>query len=329
MRILVAGGAGYIGSHTCKTLAQAGHEPVVYDNLSLGHAESVKWGPLVVGDLADQALLEATLREFQIEAVVHFAAKSCVGESMQEPMPYFINNSVGTTRLLDAMLRCGVSRIVFSSTCAVYGVPDFVPIEETCPTRPINPYGETKLAIEKMLHWLGVLHGLRWISLRYFNAAGADPAGELGEEHDPETHLIPLVLRAAAPGTARLQVFGTDYPTPDGTAIRDYIHVTDLADAHVMALAALSADPVNDCFNLGTGQGTSVMEVLATVAAVTGWPVRHETVARRPGDIPILVAKTDKTAQHFGWRPRRSSIQTIVQDTWNWECRAARAGLRP
>ena len=321
MRDLVPGGAGYIGSQTCKALARAGHEPVVYDNLSLGHRWSVQWGPLVVGDLADQARLETTMREFRIEAVVHFAAKSCVGESMQEPMAYFLNNISGTAHLLDAMLRCNVSRIVFSSTCAVHGIPERVPIEETCPTRPINPYGESKLAIEKMLYWLGALQDLRWVALRYFNAAGADPEGELGEVHDPETHLIPLVIRAASPGDFRLPIFGTDYPTPDGTAIRDYIHVADLADAHLLALQALHDAPVNDVFNLGTGHGTSVMEVIAAVEAVTGWPVRHEPSSRRAGDIPILVAKAEKAVHRFGWRPRRSAIHTMVQDVWAWECR--------
>ncbi|MEO5362611.1 MAG: UDP-glucose 4-epimerase GalE [Magnetococcus sp. DMHC-8] len=321
MNILVTGGAGYIGSHTCKTLRLAGHVPVAYDNLSLGHRQSVQWGPLVVGELTDQARLEETLRTFRIEAVIHFAARSRVGESMQVPGAYFLNNVAGTAQLLEAMRHCAVSSIVFSSSCAVYGVPDHLPIEEGCPTRPINPYGESKLAIEKMLYWLGALQGLRWVALRYFNAAGADPDGDLGERHDPETHLLPLAIRAASPGDFRLAVFGTDYPTPDGTAIRDYVHVTDLAEAHLLALQALQNDPVNACFNLGTGQGTSVREVIATVEAVTGQPVRQMTAARRAGDIPVLVARADKAVQHLGWQPRRSAMQTMIQDVWNWEGR--------
>ncbi|MGE3533064.1 MAG: UDP-glucose 4-epimerase GalE [Steroidobacteraceae bacterium] len=321
MKVLVTGGAGYIGSHTCKALALAGHEPVVYDNLSEGYRWAVKWGPLVEGDIADQKRLESVMRDHRIEAVVHFAANAYVGESMQNPMKYFSNNVAGTVRLLDAMLNCGVGTIVFSSTCTVYGEPEAVPIDESTPLKPVNPYGESKLMIEKKLGWLGKLKGLRWIALRYFNAAGADPDGEIGEAHDPETHLIPLVLRAATPGEFTLQVFGTDYATPDGTAVRDYIHVQDLAAAHVLALRALQGAAVNDVFNLGTGKGASVSEIIDTVEKVTGAKVRYQTGARRAGDPQALVANPAKANEKLGWRASRSTLDVIISDAWAWHCR--------
>lgn len=321
MRVLVTGGAGYIGSHTCKALALAGHEPVAYDNLSEGYRWAVKWGPLEVGDIADQQRLESVMRDHRIEAVVHFAANAYVGESMLNPMKYFSNNVAGTVRLLDAMLNCGVGTIVFSSTCTVYGEPEAVPIDESTPLKPVNPYGESKLMIEKKLGWLGKLKGLRWIALRYFNAAGADPDGEIGEAHDPETHLIPLVLRAATPGEFTLQVFGTDYATPDGTAVRDYIHVQDLAAAHVLALRALQGAAVNDVFNLGTGKGASVSEIIDTVEKVTGAKVRYQTGARRAGDPQALVANPAKANEKLGWRASRSTLDVIISDAWAWHCR--------
>src|SRR5262245_3312033 len=236
MRILVTGGAGYIGSHTCKALEQLGHLPVTYDNLSTGHRWAVRWGPLVVGDLADTALLAQTLREYNIEAVFHFAANSLVGESQKNPRKYYSNNLVNSLGMLDTMLDTGIRRLVFSSTCATYGQPQSDLIDENHPQRPVNAYGETKLAIERALHWYSAAYGLQYVALRYFNAAGASGDGEIGEAHDPETHLIPLVLEAAISPERRVSIFGTDYPTPDGTAIRDYIHVEDLADAHVLAL---------------------------------------------------------------------------------------------
>src|SRR3954469_25737092 len=239
--ILVTGGAGYVGSHACKALAAAGYRPVVYDNLSRGHAEAVRWGPLVRGDLHDRARLVEAMRAHRVTAVMHFAAFAYVGESVGCPELYYRNNVVGTLSLLDAMREVGVATIVFLSTCAVYGVPETVPIRETTAKAPLNPYGDTKLAIERVLHWYGAAHGLRYAALRYFNAAGTDPDGEIGENHEPETHLIPLILRAALGRGDPLRIFGTDYPTRDGTAVRDYIHVADLADAHVRALARLAA----------------------------------------------------------------------------------------
>ena len=319
MNVLVTGGAGYIGSHTCKALALAGHIPVVYDNLSMGHRWAVKWGPLVVGELANQFAVEQAIVAHDIEAVVHFAARAYVGESMQDPMLYFVNNSLATTCLLQAMMKCNVRKIVFSSTCATYGIPEQLPIDESFQTRPVNPYGESKLAVENMLRWLGRLKGLNWIGLRYFNAAGADPDAEIGELHDPETHLIPLALRAACPGDFLLQLFGTDYPTPDGTAIRDYVHVNDLASAHVLALEKLNTQTVNDVFNLGTGKGISVFQLLSTVSAIVGSDVRYVASPRREGDPPVLVASADKVQRHLEWVPRYSAIENIVRDAWNWE----------
>jgi len=318
VKVLATGGAGYIGSHTCKSLAENGHEPVVFDNLSEGHRWAVKWGPLVVGDIADRALLATTMKAQAIEAVIHFAGSAYVGESMQQPMKYFTNNTLGSMALLDAMMRVGVPRIVFSSSCVIYGLPARTPIDETHPTLPVSPYGESKLAVEKALRWLGDLAGLRWIALRYFNAAGADPDGELGEVHDPETHLIPLTLRAAAPGDYHLQILGADYPTRDGTAIRDYVHVTDLGRAHVFALAALEHDGVNDVVNLGTGCGASVLDVVAAVEKATGSRVRRDIAPRRAVDPAALVADASKAGRLLSWAPQRSALETIVADAWAW-----------
>lgn len=270
MNVLVTGGAGYIGSHAAKALAMAGHHPIVYDNLSRGYAKAVRWGPLVQGDTRDQDLIARTLRQHKINAVLHFAAYAYVGESMSDPGLYFDNNFTGSLQLLEAMRRSGVRDIVFSSTCATYGNPEQIPISELHPQRPVNPYGESKLMVEKILRWYGEIHKMRWIALRYFNAAGADPEGEIGEHHDPETHLIPLVLEAAQSPERPVSIFGTDYPTPDGTAVRDYIHVTDLAKAHLKALEYVVLERENRAFNLGTGNGHSVQEVITAVAAVTG-----------------------------------------------------------
>ena len=317
MSILIVGGAGYIGSQTAKRVAQAGLEPVVFDNLVHGHKWAVKWGPFVEGDLADGALIKDVLEQYKVTAVVHFAAYAYVGESVVHPRKYFRNNVAGTLNLLDAMLDTGVRDIVFSSTCATYGVPRQVPINEDHPQAPVNPYGETKLAIERALHWYQRAYPIRFAALRYFNAAGADPDGEIGEDHDPETHLIPLAIEAALGGKA-LDIYGTDYPTADGTAIRDYIHVQDLADAHVSALARLRAGATNLCLNLGTGRGHSVREVIAAVEAVSGKKVPAREVGRRAGDPPELVADARLAADVLGWQARIRDMETIVEHAWRW-----------
>ena len=324
--ILVTGGAGYVGSHACKALAAAGWRPVVYDNLSRGRRAAVRWGPLVEGDLADRAAVMAALSAHNIGAVMHFAAFAYVGESVGDPELYYHNNLGGTLSLLSAMRAAGVATLVFSSTCAVYGVPASVPIREDCPKVPLNPYGETKLAIERALHWYSGAYGLRHAALRYFNAAGCDPEGEIGEDHDPETHLIPRVLRAALGTAEPVEIYGTDYPTPDGTAIRDYIHVTDLADAHVKALADLAAGGDSMALNLGTGSGASVREVVAAVERVAGRRVPKREAARRPGDPPELVADPALARARLGWQPRHSDLDTIVGTALAWETRRRDSG---
>ena len=316
--VLVTGGAGYIGSHTCKALAHAGYVPITYDSLEHGHPWAVKWGPLVRGDLGDRNLLARTMRDYEIEAVIHFAGYCYVGESMSKPAKYFHNNSVNTLGLLESMREAGVASIVFSSTCATYGMPAQVPMREQDPQAPINPYGESKLVVEKMLRWWGVAHGLKWIALRYFNAAGADPDGEIGEDHDPETHLIPLAIQAALGERGSLDIYGTDYPTPDGSAIRDYIHVSDLADAHVRALRHLGADGASAALNLGTGSGHSVREVVRMIEAVSGRPVPVRETDRRAGDPAELVADANRIAELFGWQPRHSSLRQIIETAWRW-----------
>src|SRR3984957_13330102 len=278
--VLVTGGAGYIGSHACKALAQAGYLPVTYDNLSRGHRHAVRWGPLVEGDIADRAAVAPAIKSHRVAAVMHFAAFAYVGESGTDPALYYRNNVGGTLALLDAMREAGADRIVFSST---YGLPERMPIAETTPQRPVNPYGETKLAIERALYWYGQAYGLRSVALRYFNAAGCDRGGELGEGHDPETHLIPPPLRAALGSGPPVSIFGTDYPTPDGTAVRDYIHVEDLAGAHVRALGYLDAGGTNAAVNLATGRGYSVREIIAAVAKAVGHEVPHRETPLRPG----------------------------------------------
>ena len=317
MSILIVGGAGYIGSQTAKRVAQAGLKPVVFDNLVYGHRWAVKWGPFVEGDLADGALIKDVLEQFKITAVVHFAAYAYVGESVTNPRKYFRNNVAGTLNLLDAMLDVGVRDIVFSSTCATYGVPTTVPIAEDHPQAPVNPYGETKLAIERALHWYQRAYALRFAALRYFNAAGADPDGEVGEDHEPETHLIPLAMDAALGGKP-LDIYGTDYPTPDGTAVRDYIHVQDLADAHVAALDRLRAGAASLCVNLGTGRGHSVREVIAAVEKVSGKKVPARETGRRAGDPPQLVADPRRAAEVLGWQARLPGIDAIVEHAWRW-----------
>ena len=316
--VLVAGGAGYIGSHTCKALHAAGYQPVVFDNLSAGHRWAVRWGPLEVGDISDPAALDRAIERHRPNAIVHFAADALVGESVVDPAKYYRNNTIGSFMLLEAARRHDVRHMVFSSTCASYGVPSVVPIPEDHPQRPINAYGSSKLAVEQMLTHYAPAYGLSSVALRYFNAAGASQDGELGEEHDPETHLIPLAIGAALGSRPPLKIFGTDYDTPDGTAVRDYIHVEDLADAHVAALAYLLAGGETTQLNLGTGHGLSVREIIATVEAVLNRPVPREEAPRRPGDPPALVADPERAAQLLGWRTTRSDPENIIRSAGRW-----------
>lgn len=321
--ILVTGGAGYIGSHACKALATAGYLPVTFDNLVFGHEWAVKWGPFVQGDILDRAALDATFRKWRPVAVMHFAAFAYVGESVLNPGKYFRNNVVGSLNLLEAMRDHGVDNFIFSSTCATYGVPEMVQITEAHPQRPINPYGASKLMIERMLHDFDAAHGLRSITLRYFNAAGADPNGEIGESHDPETHLIPLILDAAAGMQPEITVFGNDYDTPDGTCIRDYIHVADLADAHLLALRALETDAGTTAYNLGNGRGFSVKEVIDAARSVTGQPIPVSYGPRRPGDPPQLVCDATSIRRELGWQPRHADLKEIIETAWRWHQRNA------
>jgi UDP-arabinose 4-epimerase len=327
MKILVCGGAGYIGSHVAKAVAEAGHEPIVFDNLSAGHRWAVRWGPLVEGDLLDRGQIEAALREHRIDAVVHLAGSINVGESMRNPGQYFRNNFTITLNLLEAMDAAGVNQIVFSSTAAVYGIPEASPIAEEAAKTPINPYGEAKWFVERALDWYGRARGFRCLALRYFNAAGADPGGEIGEMHSPETHLIPLVIYGAMGVRPPVKVFGTDYATADGTAVRDYIHVRDVARAHVRGVEYLAGGGASTAANLGTGTGVSVLEVIAAVRKVSGKEVPHERFARREGDPPALVAAAGKASELLGWKAERSAIERIVEDAWGWSEKALREGL--
>jgi UDP-arabinose 4-epimerase len=315
--VLIVGGAGYIGSHTAKRAAAAGLEPVVFDNLVYGHRWAVKWGPLIEGDLADAALIDRVIKEHHVTAVIHFAAYAYVGESVTNPRKYFRNNVVNTLNLLDAMVDNGVRDIVFSSTCAVYGEPLRVPIAEDHPRNPVSPYGESKLAVEKILHWYQRAYALRFAALRYFNAAGADPDGEIGEDHAPEAHLIPLAIEAALGGRG-LEIYGTDYPTPDGTAVRDYIHVADLADAHLAALERLAEGAPSLTLNLGTGHGHSVREVISAVERASGRKVPVREVDRRAGDPPALFADARQAAAVLGWKPQYADLDTIIGHAFRW-----------
>jgi UDP-glucose-4-epimerase GalE len=316
-KILVTGGAGYIGAHTVHLLARQGHDVMVIDNLSRGHRHNVEPGRLIEMSLSDTAGLKRVFSEHRFDAVIHFAAYIAVGESMQRPELYFSNNTCGTLSLLTAMIEGGVRRLVFSSTAAVYGLPERVPIVEETPYSPINPYGESKAMVEKMLQWCDEIHGLRSVSLRYFNAAGADPEGGIGEEHDPETHLIPLVLRAIKTGKP-ITVFGRDYATPDGTCIRDYIHVNDLAQAHILAVESLMAGGASQRFNVGTGSGHSVMEVIRASESVTGKPAPYQVGPRREGDPAVLVANSDKLQRTYGWKPQFADLRRIVETAWEF-----------
>jgi UDP-glucose-4-epimerase GalE len=304
-------------------VAKSGETPVVFDNLVYGHKWAVKWGPFIEGDLADQALIAQVIQEHRVTSVIHFAAYAYVGESVGNPRKYFRNNVVNTLNLLDTMVDNGVRNIVFSSTCATYGEPTHVPIAEDHVQKPVNPYGESKLMVEKILEWYQGAYDLHYAALRYFNAAGADPEGEIGEDHDPETHLIPLAIEAALGRGRELQIFGTDYPTPDGTAVRDYIHVVDLAEAHLLALESLTRGTPAIKVNLGTGQGHSVREVLETVEKVTGHKVPAREVGRRAGDPPELVADPRRAAELLKWKPKYASLETIIEHAHRWHERRA------
>jgi UDP-arabinose 4-epimerase len=327
MNILVCGGAGFIGSHVAKAIAQAGHTPVVFDNLSAGHRWAVQWGPLVEADLMQPAAIETALRDYAIHAVIQLAGSINVGESMQDPGKYFRNNFTISVNLLEAMDRVGVKCIVFSSTAAVYGTPETCPIPEDATKAAINPYGEAKWFVERLLHWYTQSRGFQTLALRYFNAAGADPEGQIGEMHSPETHLIPLAIYAALGKRPPLKVFGTDYPTPDGTAVRDYIHVSDLARAHVLGVEYLAGGGASNALNLGTGNGISVLDVVKAVENLSGKPVPHEMFVRRAGDPPSLVAAAGSAQALLGWQAERSDIKTIVADAWRWSEKALREGL--
>jgi UDP-arabinose 4-epimerase len=322
-RVLVTGGAGYIGSQTAKALAAAGFQPVVLDDLSTGHRRAVRWGPLVSGDAGDRDLVRCVIREYAVAGVIHFAASAYVGESVWEPRKYFQNNVANTLGLLDVMMDTGVQHVVFSSTCATYGVPESLPVGEDARQQPASPYGDSKLFVERALEAYGRAYGLRWAALRYFNAAGADPEGELGEDHDPETHLVPLAIDAALGRRPGVDVFGADYPTPDGTAIRDFVHVADLAEAHVRALRYLLGGGASVALNLGTGRGHSVAEVIATVTRLAGRQVPIRESSRRPGDAPALVADPRRAEAVLGWQPRYSDLEYIVRTALTWHASAS------
>ena len=316
--IIVTGGAGYIGAHACKALAAAGYTPVTYDNLVYGHRAAVKWGPLEIGDIGDRTQLETVMQKYNPGAVLHFAAYAYVGESVDNPAKYYRNNAAGTLSLLESMKKYRIDKIIYSSTCATYGMPDQIPIFENHSQNPINPYGRSKLMIEWILEDFAAAYDLKYVSLRYFNAAGADPAAEIGEDHDPETHLIPLVLEAASGRKKRIEIFGIDYDTPDGTCVRDYIHVSDLADAHVLALAYLNDGGQSDVFNLGNGKGFSVREEIAAAMKITGCNIPYREGDRRPGDPAVLIGSSDKIRDVLGWEPLYNSLDTIISTAWQW-----------
>ncbi|MFD2670382.1 UDP-glucose 4-epimerase GalE [Marinicrinis sediminis] len=319
MKVLVTGGAGYIGSHTVAALLERGEQVVVYDHLETGHREAVPDSALFVeGDIRDVQKLEQTMKDYEVDAVIHFAAYSLVGESMQNPGKYYENNVYGTKCLLEAMVRQQVKRIVFSSTAAVYGEPVQIPIHEDDPIVPTNAYGETKLTMERMMRWYETAHGIHFISLRYFNAAGAHASGEIGEDHQPETHLIPLVLQTALGQRSHISIFGEDYPTEDGTCIRDYIHVSDLADAHILALDALRSQSRSGIYNLGNGQGFSVKQVIETAREVTGRDIPARMEDRRAGDPAVLVASSEKARNELGWKPSRTDLREVLASAWEW-----------
>jgi UDP-arabinose 4-epimerase len=316
--VLVTGGAGYVGSHVCKALQRAGYRPIVYDNLCAGHEWAAKWGPLELGDIQDRARLDEIINKYHPKAVMHFAAFAYIGESVTDPGKYYRNNVTGSLTLLETMRDHKIERIVFSSTCATYGVPENIPIGEDAPQRPINPYGASKLMVERMIEDFGSAYGLRSVALRYFNAAGADPEGDIGEDHDPETHLIPLVLDVASRRRPNVTVFGSDYPTPDGTCVRDYIHVADLADAHVKSLQALEGGLRSGAYNLGIERGFSVREVVDTACRVTDREIPVVLGKRRTGDPAALVSNAVKARNDLGWRPKIVDLTEIIRTAWAW-----------
>jgi UDP-glucose-4-epimerase GalE len=326
MNILVTGGAGYIGAHCCQELARRGFQPVVYDNLVKGHRQFVRWGDFFHGDINDPERLDECLARTAIEAVMHFAAFIEVGESVADPSKYYANNLAGSLQLIRALARHGIRHLVFSSSAAVYGSPQHVPIDENHPTHPVNPYGWTKRMVETLLADFERACSLRWVALRYFNAAGADAAADIGEWHEPESHLIPRILDAAFDGHPPVEVYGTDYPTPDGSCIRDYIHVTDLARAHVLALEHLLAGGPSGAFNLGQGQGFSVMEVIRQAASVTGKEFSVQSGPRRTGDTPVLIASNQKARDVLGWVPEQSSLENIIASAWRWHRKMRASG---
>lgn len=317
--VIVTGGAGYVGSHSCKALARAGYRPVSVDNLGSGHEWAVRWGPLEKGDISDTTFLHSLFQKYRPIAVLHFAAFAYVGESVAEPSKYYLNNVGGSLRLLEACRSAGVDKFVLSSTCATYGIPKSVPISESQPQLPVSPYGSSKLMVEDILRDYDSAYGLRSVSLRYFNAAGADPDGDIGEMHEPETHVVPLVLDTVAGLRPHFTVHGNDYQTPDGTCIRDFVHVTDLASAHVEALQYLLGGGRSTALNLGTGRGHSVLEVIDAAQRTTGKAVNHVFGARRPGDPPVLIADPARAVSVLGWRPRHSNLDEIVETAWSWQ----------
>lgn len=318
MAVLVTGGAGYIGSHTVAELLDTKEEVVVLDSLMKGHRKAVMGGRFYEGDIRDSDFLDRVFRENDIEAVIHFAADSLVGESVQDPLKYYNNNVVSTLRLLTKMKDCGVKKLVFSSTAATYGEPENTPILETDRTLPTNPYGETKLAVEKALKWADKAYGIKYVSLRYFNAAGAHVSGKIGEDHNPESHLIPIVLQAALGKRKEVSIFGDDYDTPDGSCVRDYIHVTDLAQAHILALGKLRNSNESCIYNLGNGRGFSVKEVINIAREVTGVDIKAVTAGRRPGDPAVLVASSGKIRKELDWRPQYGDLHIIIETAWKW-----------
>jgi UDP-glucose 4-epimerase/UDP-arabinose 4-epimerase len=325
--ILVAGGAGYIGSHACKALARAGYQPVTLDNLRTGHADAVKWGPLIEADIRDQDVVRAAVRQYGIAGVMHFAASSLVAESMAKPELYYDINVIATLRFLEALGAEGIGQIVFSSSAAVYGAVEADLISENFPLEPTNTYGETKRVIEGALKWMGMTGGFSWVALRYFNAAGADPDGEIGERHDPETHLIPNLIRSVLGTGPGLKLFGDDYPTPDGSVVRDYIHVADLADAHIAALHYLRAGGASGPFNLGTGKGLSVLDVVTAAELALEKPVKYEMAGRRAGDPPRLVADPSAAMAAFGWSPKRSDPIGMIRTAAAFEASRMHAAI--
>ncbi len=316
--VLITGGAGYIGSHTCKALANLGYMPIVYDNLIYGHEWAVKWGPLEKGDIGDRFRLDEVIKKYDPIAVIHFAGYAYVGESVKEPSKYFQNNVVGSLNLLQSMKDFEINKIIFSSSCSSYGIPEFVPIEESQLQNPVSPYGASKFMTERMLKDFSHAYGIKSISLRYFNAAGADPEMELGECHDPETHLIPLILDVALGKRKKITIYGDNYDTPDGTCIRDYVHVSDIAHAHVLALQALEKNAFTSAYNLGNGTGYSVKEVITVARKVTGHPIPVEITSRRQGDVGILIGSSKKIEDELGWRTSLSSLENIIETAWLW-----------